>query len=169
MLFPVPHIPEMNTKQLVCYFWDCWTLAQVVFRRVCRSRCWTYRSTDSPSRLWGHSVGLHPATTAASWCRSPTAAPASSPSPAWSHCHSQSSSLKNPPKNGPHRMGLHSGHDAYGDDRERQCKHQIWEIYYELKTQMGASYQSNIDKLKKQSKVKKTQNKTMHNKLEQCN
>lgn len=83
-----------------------------------RKASWTYRSTGSPSRPWRHSVALRPATAAASWCRSPTAAPASSPSPAWSHCHSQSSSLMSPPANGPHRTELHSGHDACGHDGE---------------------------------------------------
>jgi len=83
-----------------------------------KSRWCPYRSIGSPSRPWRHSVGLRPATTAANWCRSPTAAPASSPSPAWSHCHSQSSSLKSPPRNGPHHMGLHSGYDAWGKDRQ---------------------------------------------------
>lgn len=85
-----------------------------------RKASWTYRSTGSPSRPWRHSVALRRATAAASWCRSPTAAPASSPSPAWSHCHSQSSSLMSPPANGPHRTELHSGHDAYGHDGGRK-------------------------------------------------
>lgn len=85
-----------------------------------RKASWTYRSTGLPSRPWQHSVALHPATAAASWCRSPTAAPASSPSPAWSHCHSQSSSLMSPPANGPHRTELHSGHDACGHDGEEK-------------------------------------------------
>lgn len=84
-----------------------------------RKAGWTYRSTGSPSRPWWHSVALRPATAAASWCRSPTAAPASSPSPAWSHCHSQSSSLMSPPANGPHHTELHSGHDAWGHDGGR--------------------------------------------------
>lgn len=85
----------------------------------------TYRNIDSTSRLWPHSAELRLATGAASWCRSPTAGQASSPSPAWSHCHSQSSSLKSPPKNGPRRMGLHSGHDACSNKRGKCCKIQM--------------------------------------------
>lgn len=94
-----------------------WSLVRDVLMCVCSSPA--YRSSGSPSRPWRHSVGLRPATAAASWCRSPAAAPASSPSPAWSHCHSQSSSLMSPPRNGPHRMGLHSGHDAWGGRTDR--------------------------------------------------
>lgn len=106
------------------YFRDCWELVKVwscvQYLQQTSIQCPAYRSSGSPSRPWRHSGGLHPATAVASWCRSPAEAPASSPSPAWSHCHSQSSFLMSPPRNGPHHMGLHSGHDAWGGGRQTE-------------------------------------------------
>lgn len=87
----------------------------------------THHSSGWLSRPAQHSVTLHPATAITSWCRSPTTAPAWGPSPAWSRCHSQSSSQMSPPTNGPHHMELHNVHGVW--DRKKIESIGIWSVH----------------------------------------